>query len=265
MTTPETVDSDREVLRGSPGTVAHPGQRPADPEAGRILLIDDDVEFGELLGEYLQSVGYQTEAVHRGDAGVERALDGGWLAVVLDVMMPGMDGFEVLKAIRASSDVPVLMLTGRGDETDVVVGLEVGADDYLPKTSSMRQLLARLRAVMRRSGGAVRDGGGFEADLVVGELRVCPSTRRCLLGDEMLDLTPVEFEVLAALARARGRVRSRDALLAEIRDREYEVFDRSVDMHISALRRKLGDDAKNPRFIRTYRSAGYMLIDPERE
>jgi DNA-binding response OmpR family regulator len=196
---------------------------------------------------------------------VQRATSEEWHAVILDVMMPGMDGFEVLKAIRKVSIVPVIMLTSRGDETDRIVGLEVGADDYLPKTFSMREILARLRAVTRRAAmGSVAEDDA-EQEAVVGPLRVNPNTRVALLHDQPLVLTPVEFEILHSLAKARGRVKSREQLLDEIRDREWEVFDRSVDVHIAALRRKLGDDAKNPRFIRTLRSAGYMLIDPERE
>ncbi|MFA6962170.1 MAG: response regulator transcription factor [Opitutaceae bacterium] len=167
----------------------------------------------------------------------------------------------MLRRIRKSSDVPVLMLTARGDETDRIVGLEVGADDYLPKTFSTRELLARLRAVLRR-GSRTPSATAPVAEIVIGPLRVQPETRLALLADQPLTLTPVEFDLLATLAKARGRVRTRETLLDEIRDRNYEVFDRSIDVHISALRKKLGDDAKNPRFIRTLRAAGYMLTDP---
>ncbi len=230
----------------------------------RILLVDDDQELCELLSEYLTPLGYEVDAAHTGPDGVEKALSAEWHAIILDVMMPKMDGFEVLKAIRKTSQVPVLMLTSRGDEMDRIVGLEVGADDYLPKTFSMRELLARLRAVTRRATrlqAAPADEG--EPEIRVGELRISPSTRSAVLGDQPLLLTPVEFDLLAALGRAKGRVKTRERLLDEIRDREYEVFDRSIDIHISSLRRKLNDDAKAPRFIRTFRSAGYMLIDPD--
>ena len=156
------------------------------------------------------------------------------------------------------------MLTARGDETDVVVGLEVGADDYIPKTCSMRQLLARIRAITRRAqGGGATKEIRYPNDIEIGELRVRPSRRSCFVGERVVELTPVEFDLLHSLAKARGRVKSRDELLAEIRKRDYEVFDRSIDMHISALRRKLGDDVRAPKYIRTYRSAGYMLIDSE--
>lgn len=238
----------------------------APPQRPRILLVDDDRKFCALLSEYLEPFGYDTEAVHSGPAGAERATAGEWQAVILDVMLPGMDGFEVLKSIRRTSQVPVLMLTGRGEETDRIVGLEVGADDYVPKTFSMRELLARLRALLRRSSGrapAATAEEGFEPDIAVGEIRVSPSTRVATIGERVLDLRPVEFDLLTCLAKAKGRVLSRDHLLEHIRDREWEVFDRSIDVHVSALRRKLGDDPKAPRYIRTYRSAGYMLINPD--
>ena len=203
---------------------------------------------------------YDVTLVHTGPDGVEKATGEEWAAVILDVMLPGLDGFEVLKQIRKTSDVPVLMLTARGDEADRIVGLEIGADDYLPKTFSTRELLARLRAVTRRTVRKTPDGR--EAEVVVGGLRVDPNTRTAVFHDQPLTLTPVEYDLLASLARARGRVKSREQLLDEIRDRNYDVFDRSIDVHISALRKKLGDDAKEPKFIKTVRAAGYMFINP---
>ena len=230
----------------------------------RVLVIDDDRKLCRLIHDYLEPLGYLIDAVHSGNEGIERARSATWHAVILDVMLPGRDGFEVLKEIRKTSDVPVLMLTSRGDEADRIVGLELGADDYLPKTFSTRELLARLRAVTRRSSRQATHANG-SAELVIGRLRVIPDTRTAVLGDQPLMLTPVEFDLLECLARAKGRVRTREALLEEIREREYGVFDRSIDVHISALRKKLGDDPKSPRFIRTYRGAGYMLINPEAE
>ena len=236
----------------------------ADASRPRLLLIDDDRKLCRLIAAYLEPLGYDVTAVHAGPEGVERAAEP-WQAVILDLMLPGMDGFEVLKQIRKTSDVPVLMLTARGDEADRIVGLEIGADDYLPKTFSTRELLARLRAVIRRSGPR-RDKPGPDApELLAGPLRMNLGARVVTLDDRPLEVTPVEFDLLACLMRARGRVKSREQLLEEIRDRNYEVFDRSIDVHISALRKKLGDDPKAPRFIRTVRTAGYLLIDPDRE
>ncbi len=234
-----------------------------DASRPRLLLIDDDRKLCRLIASYLGPLGYDVTAVHTGPEGVERAGEP-WQAVILDLMLPGMDGFEVLKQIRKTSEVPVLMLTARGDEADRIVGLEIGADDYLPKTFSTRELLARLRAVIRRSS-LRRDKPAAEADIVAGPLRMNAGARVVTMDDKPLDVTPVEFDLLACLMRARGRVKSREQLLEEIRDRNYEVFDRSIDVHISALRKKLGDDPRAPRFIRTVRTAGYLLIDPDRE
>ncbi|HWB61212.1 MAG TPA: response regulator transcription factor, partial [Chthoniobacteraceae bacterium] len=173
--------------------------------------------------------------------------------------LPGMDGFEVLKKIRHQSNVPILMLTARGDEADRIVGLEIGADDYLPKTFSTRELLARLRAVTRRGAAANPAEQPAAVEYTAGPLRVNTASRVAVLKEKPLALTPVEFDLLTSLIAAKGRVKTRDALLDEIRDRNYEVFDRSIDVHISALRKKLGDDPKNPRFIRTVRAVGYIL------
>ena len=230
----------------------------------RVLVIDDDKKLCRLITDYLSQMGYEVSCAHTGPDGVEKAAAEPWQAVILDVMLPGMDGFEVLKQIRRTSEVPVLMLTARGDEADRIVGLEIGADDYLPKTFSTRELLARLRAVTRRSQRAgSQPAREAPPELVVGPLRVNTGSHTAVLGDQPLDLTPVEFDLLASLARSRGRVKSREQLLEEIRDRNYDVFDRSIDVHISALRKKLGDDPKEPRFIRTVRAAGYLLINPD--
>jgi DNA-binding response OmpR family regulator len=230
-----------------------------------VLLVDDDRKLCRLVAEYLKPRGFDTTCVYTGNEGLQEALRGSYAAVILDCMLPGLDGFEVLKQIRQRSSVPVLMLTALGDESDRIVGLELGADDYLPKTFSTRELLARLRAVTRRAAlTATRaaeqqaDGGGRE--IAFGGLRIDLDARTVTLEGQVVTLTALEFDLLTALARGAGRVLSRDALLDAISGRSYEVFDRSVDVHISALRRKLGDDPKNPRFIRTIRSAGYMLV-----
>ena len=230
----------------------------------RVLVIDDDKKLCRLIVDYLSPMGYDVSTVHNGPDGVEKAVAEAWHAVILDVMLPGLDGFEVLKQIRRQSDVPVLMLTARGDEADRIVGLEIGADDYLPKTFSTRELLARLRAVTRRATRpATSADTEAPAELVVGRLRVNTGSHLVVLGDQALELTPVEFALLASLARARGRVKSREQLLEEIRDRNFDVFDHSIDVHISALRQNLGDDPKEPRVIRPVRAAGYMLINPD--
>ncbi|MFT4548205.1 MAG: DNA-binding response OmpR family regulator [Verrucomicrobiales bacterium] len=229
-----------------------------------LLVVDDDRKLCLLIKEYLEPLGYRVELVHNGLDGVERATSGEFGAVILDVMMPGLDGFEALKEIRKKSEVPVLMLTSRGDEADRIVGLEIGADDYLPKTFSTRELLARLRAVTRRTRRAP-DEGDADEEINIRELQIRPPSRTASLGDTPLELTPVEYELLESLARAKGRVKSREHLVDEIAHRDFDVFDRSVDVHVSALRKKLGDDPKSPRFIRTVRAVGYLMIDPARE
>jgi two-component system response regulator CpxR len=232
----------------------------------RVLVIDDDRELCGLIRAYLEPLGYEVLAEHRGPEGAERALAEPCDAVILDVNLPGMDGFEVLKRIRGKSNVPILMLTSRGEETDRIVGLEMGADDYLPKTFSSRELLARLRAVTRRAVLAVKPGAeSAEPEIVVGALRINPGARVAILDGKPLTLTTLEFELLACLARARGRVKSREQLIATIADRDYDGLDRSIDVHIWALRKKLGDDPKEPHFIRTVRAVGYMMINPEVE
>ncbi len=225
----------------------------------RVLVIDDDRKLCRLIRDYLEPLGYAVSAAHTGPDGVTAATTQCWHAVILDVMLPGCDGFAALKQIRAKSDVPVLMLTARGEEADRISGLDGGADDYLPKTFSTRELLARLRAVTRRSAITTAQE---TAEVVVGDVRVDPGTRTARQGGNPLVLTPVEFDLLYSLVRAAGRVKTRDELMAEIREREYEVFDRSIDVHIAALRRKLGDTAQSPRYIQTVRAAGYLFLNP---
>ena len=243
--------------------------QPKTPDGGalRILIIDDDRELCALMGEYLKPLRYEVVSEHEGRTGAERALVEEFHAVILDVMLPGIDGFEVLRLIRRSSDVPVLMLTARGEETDRIVGLEMGADDYLPKTFSSRELLARLRAVTRRrvTRAPVQDGKPEEAEWIAGPLRINPGSRTAVLEGAVLKLTALEFDLLLSLARARGRVKTRERLIEEIGERLYDGMDRSIDVHIWSLRRKLGDDPKSPRFIKTVRAIGYMLINPDGE
>ncbi len=228
----------------------------------KVLIIDDDKKLCRLVADYLGPFGYDVSAAHTGPLGLEAVLANEFSAVILDVMLPGMDGFEVLLELRRESDVPVLMLTTRGDETDRIVGLEIGADDYLPKTFSSRELLARLRAVTRRGIVRKTEKDAGPSPIVVGDLRIEPGPRIALLGDKRLDLTPLEFDLLTCLASAAGRVLSRSQIMDMIGGRNYDVFDRSIDVHISALRKKLGDDPRSPRYIKTLRTAGYMLNDP---
>jgi DNA-binding response OmpR family regulator len=240
-----------------------------DAQRTRLLVVDDDKKLCRLIKDYLEPMGYEVMTVHTGTEGLAKAAQEKLDAVILDIMMPEMDGLEVLRRLRAVSNVPVLMLTGLGEESDRIVGLEMGADDYLPKTFSTRELLARLRAVIRRSRiTAARAAAAVsqrEEAIVVGGLRIEPDTRSATLDDKPLSLTAVEFDLLLALARVPGRVKSREQLLLEVAERDFEAFDRSIDVHISSIRRKLGDDAKSPRWVQTVRSVGYRLLKPGME
>lgn len=236
-----------------------------EPSNMKILLVDDDKKLCRLIADYLEPMGYEVAAAHNGSQGLEMIREGNYHAMILDVMMPRMDGFEVLKQLRRESDIPVLMLTARGDETDRIVGLEMGADDYLPKTFSSRELLARLRAVTRRYRVSEKQAASdAEKDLLVfADLKIDRGARTVSLGGKPVSLTPLEYDLLASLAGAASRVLSRDQLLDAVAGRSYDVFDRSVDVHISSLRRKLGEAPRNPRFIQTVRSAGYLFKSPE--
>lgn len=225
-------------------------------------MIDDDVKLCRLVKEYLAPLGFAVETANTGPEGLEKVRAQDFGAVILDVMLPEMDGFEVLRQIRKFSTVPVLMLTALGDEADRIVGLEIGADDYLPKTFSTRELLARLRAVTRRSQISGTHINADRDEIVVGDIHINSANREVSQNNEPVTLTALEFDLLACLARSAGRVLDRDRLLDEIAGRDYDVFDRSIDVHISSLRRKLGDDFKNPRYIKTIRSVGYMLVPP---
>ncbi len=227
----------------------------------RLLIVDDDRKLAALMSDYLTPMGYDVEVRHNGIDGLAEALATPYQAVILDVMMPGMDGISVLRELRAKSDVPVLMLTALGDEADRIVGLEMGADDYLPKTFSSRELLARLRAVIRRT--RKEPISDTPRELTAGPLRLCEETHTAVLGDQALDLTAQEFAILTALMKSKGRVKSRERLIEEVSERRFDVFDRSIDVHVSSLRKKLGDDARDPLFIRTIRGVGYTLREPD--
>jgi two-component system response regulator CpxR len=227
----------------------------------RILIIDDDVELCGLVGEYLESEGFQVEAVYDGERGLERARQGSYVLIVLDVMLPGMNGFEVLRQIRSTSRVPVLLLTARGEEVDRIVGLEIGADDYLPKPFNPRELVARIRAVLRRT----RDGKGADPvpDVVrVGDIELDPATRTVRRSGKVVDLTSVEFGLLEALLREAGRVVTRERLATTVLSRKFSPFDRSIDMHVSKVRKKIGDTEGDPEHIKTVRGVGYIFALP---
>ncbi|HEX8456720.1 MAG TPA: response regulator transcription factor [Pyrinomonadaceae bacterium] len=231
----------------------------------RILVIDDDVGLCELVAEYLAPEGYEVEAVHEGEAGVARALSGRHALVVLDVMLPGINGFEVLRRIRAASRLPVVMLTARGDELDRIVGLEIGADDYLPKPFNPRELLARISAVLRRARPSVgtEERRAQEAPLTVGDVEMETGTRVVRRAGETMELTVVEYDLLEKLLRAAGRIVTREELVRDVLHRNLSPFDRSIDMHVSNLRKKLGHQVgAGVERIKTVRGVGYIYARP---
>jgi DNA-binding response OmpR family regulator len=220
----------------------------------RVLLVDDDPKLHELLASYLAQNGFVVTGAADGRAGLAALERAEFDAVLLDVMMPGLDGIEVCKRIRARSRVPIVMLTAKGDETDRVVGLELGADDYVTKPFSPRELLARLRALLRR---AQPEAG--EERLVVNDVAVDVAGRVATRAGKAVDLTGLELDLLIALMRRAGRVVARDALLAAAGRDDVTVNERAVDVHVSHLRQKLGDDPRAPRLIKTVRGVGYVF------
>jgi len=225
-----------------------------------ILLIDDDVELCEVLTEYLGRYDLRVHAVHRGDTGVEAARRREWPMILLDVMLPGLDGFEVLKQIRTFSQGSVMLLTARGEEVDRIVGLEMGADDYLPKPFNPRELLARIRAVHRRASPAATPGSPETSTLVVEDLVLDRAALRATQAGQPLDLTDVEFTLLEMLMRSPGKVVEREELAEAVLGRKFNPFDRSLDMHVSRLRRKLAADPDADDLVKTVRGSGYQLV-----
>lgn len=221
----------------------------------RVLLIDDDEKLNALLVEYLGRFNVGVRAVVHPDEGLHALRVDPPDIVILDVMLPDMDGFAVCRKVRESSRVPIIMLTARGDVADRIVGLELGADDYLPKPFEPRELLARMQAVLRRGATVVS-----EERIRVGPLEVNWTTSSARLNGQLLSLTPAEFELLGMLVRNRGRVLSRDRIMDQTRGIDWEAYDRSVDVLVSRLRQKLGDDPRQPTFIRTMRGIGYRFI-----
>jgi DNA-binding response OmpR family regulator len=220
----------------------------------RILLIEDDSRLAAMVAEYLGEAGYRVAVAATGRAGLERLGREPFDATVLDLMLPDMDGLEVCRALRARSPLPVLMLTARGDAADRIVGLEMGADDYLPKPFEPRELLARLRAILRR-GGADRNA----AELRFGRLEIDRDARLVRIDGAQRSLTSYQFELLVALAENAGRVLSREALMDLVKGEPLEAFDRSIDVQVSRIRQAIEDDPKKPRRIVTVRGAGYVF------
>ena len=225
----------------------------------RVLVIDDDVELCELVTEYLQTEGFRVEAINDGTDAVEMAASGDYRLIILDVMLPGMNGFEVLRRIRGRSQIPVLMLTARGEEVDRIVGLEVGADDYLPKPFNPRELVARIRAILRRTQ---EEASGFvpsqPESLSLGDIELDTGSRRVQCAGQAIELTTVEFDLLEEFLRTAGSVMKREELVERVLGRTFSPFDRSIDMHVSKLRRKLGPHPDGSQRIKSIRSVGYL-------
>jgi DNA-binding response OmpR family regulator len=229
-------------------------------QVDHILLVEDDPRLAEMLTEYLAQAGFRVSAASHGAAALEQLAVTPFGAVVLDLMLPDMDGLDVCRQLRTRSDIPVLMLTARGDAVDRIVGLEIGADDYLPKPFEPRELLARLRAILRRRVDAPRgeDKTGSEV-LRFGRLEIDAAAHSVKLDGALCELTSYQFDLLLALARNAGRVLSRDQLMELVKGEQLEAFDRSIDVHMSRIRAAVEDDPKKPRRIITIRGAGYVF------
>jgi len=223
-----------------------------------VLVIDDDTELCELVKRFLTAEGFAIEVVHSSSAAVDRALTGNYALIMLDVMMPGLNGFEVLRRIRAESRTPVLMLTARGDIQDRVLGLEMGADDYLSKPFDPAELAARIRAVLRRSASQA----AIPEQIAVADIELHAGTRTARRKGELLDLTSVEFDLLAALMRAAGTPVSREVLVRDVLGREFSPFDRSIDTHVCNLRKKIGLLSDGTERIKGVRGTGYLYAAP---
>ncbi|WP_422132843.1 response regulator [Endozoicomonas sp. ALD040] len=225
-----------------------------------LLLIDDDIELCELLIEYLATEGYSVNAVHDGESGAHAALSGEYQLVLLDVTLPKLNGFEVLKKIRQTSDIPVLMLTARGDDVDRIIGLEIGADDYLPKPYNHRELVARIKAILRRGRSPGTEVGNKV--LSIDDITLNLANREAKMGETLLELTATEFMVLKALIEKAGELISRDELTQIALNRRLTLYDRAIDMHVSNVRKKIGTRPDGSPRIKTVRGAGYFYIRP---
>lgn len=237
----------------------------SEQAAGQILVVDDDAELCKLVSRYLGAEGYLVDTVQTSALGIERTLAGGYDLVVLDVMLPDIDGFEVLRRIRATLSTPVLMLTARGDDLDRILGLEIGADDYLSKPFNTRELSARIRAILRRvsrtqDSGTAADG----ASIRIGDLELNPGSRTVRCKGELINLTTVEFDLLQRLLRSAGAVVGREELTKDVLGREFSPYDRSIDTHVWSLRKKVGSSDDGTERIKGIRGVGYQyaLADP---
>jgi two-component system response regulator CpxR len=224
----------------------------------QVLVIDDDVELCKLVTRYLTQEGFQIDSVNGGAPGAERALSGNYALVVLDVMMPGVNGFDVLRRIRAESRIPVLMLTAKGDALDRVLGLEMGADDYLPKPFNPQELVARIRAILRRAKPETDSGHTAATPIVVGDVEMDFGARMVRRSQEVLNLTTVEFDLLEVLLRSAGQVVGREKLTQDVLGRDFSPFDRSIDTHVCNLRKKIGLLEDGTERIKGVRGIGYL-------
>ena len=223
-----------------------------------ILLVDDDVELCGLLSEYLANEGYDVEAVHSGSEGLQRTRARSYDLLVLDIMLPGIQGLDVLRRIRAESRLPVLMLTARGNEMDRIIGLEIGADDYLPKPCNPRELAARVRSILRRTGSEEAVEVRAPERIVAGDLELQPGSRTARQDGSNLDLTMVEYDLLQILAQSAGQVVTRENLVKKVLGREFSPYDHSIDVHVSNLRKKVGRLPDGTDRIRNVRGVGYL-------
>jgi DNA-binding response OmpR family regulator len=226
----------------------------------KVLLVEDDDRLAQLTARYLETHGVLVTIARDGLEGQAEALRRQYDCVVLDLMLPGRDGIEVTRELRGRTDVPIVMVTARGEEADRVLGLEVGADDYVTKPFSPRELLARIRATVRRVRG---QAGPAQQQIQVGALVLDPQRMTVTLDDKPIDVTAYEFAILRALAQRPGRVLSREQLLDLAKGSAELSFDRSIDVHVSRLRAKLGDDSRSPRILKTVRGVGYLLAGSE--
>ncbi len=232
-----------------------------EPGMNRLLVVDDDTELCMMLQEYLEGESFRVDMAHDGDTALQMARTGVYDLVVLDVMMPRRNGFDVLRELRANSNIPVLMLTARGDDIDSIIGLELGADDYLAKPCNPRALVARIRAILRRTENSADSNRTADNErLQLGDIELQPGARSVLRNGEPVNLTSTEYSVLEVLLRAAGQVVSKAQLSVQALDRELTRYDRSLDMHVSSLRKKLGPLDDGSERIQTVRGVGYLYV-----